>query len=90
MIDIKSSTIPDVFAYLLEIEGHAALDPDAKSDAGYGFMPNWGCSAFRGGGFSRSICPACLALRKYRLDRGETEEEIDANWRELHPKWRRV
>lgn len=80
-IDIASADIADVFAHLLEVEGHAALNPDATTEYGYGFYPNWGCGVFRKGGFHRSLCPSCVALRKFYLDKGLTEEEIAARWR---------
>lgn len=80
MLDIATASIADVFAYLLEVQDHAALDPNATNESGYGYMPNYSCRTWKGGGFFRGSCPACIALRKYRLDQGMTEEEIERSY----------
>lgn len=82
-IDITTATFADVFAHLLEAQGHAGLDPNKRSDEwGNALFPHVQCqvswphrtSRYRGN------CPECIALRKYRLDQGETEEDQEQRW----------
>lgn len=56
-------TIADMFAYLLEVEGHRAIDPDATDAYGYAAAPNPFCGVE---GMGRGACPSCMALRLYR------------------------
>ena len=75
-IDFHLATIADVFAHLLEMEGHSGIDADKKNNYGYSVTPHYACAVWRGGGHYRGACPSCLALRKYRLDQGETESSM--------------
>jgi hypothetical protein len=59
-------TMADMFAYLLEVEGHRDVDPDATGEYGYAIAPNFACGVYKGGGNWRGACPSCVALRLYR------------------------
>ncbi len=64
-------TMTDMFAYLLEVEGHRAIDPYATNEYGYAAGPNPFCGA---GSIGRERCPSCAALRLYRHGHvGETD-----------------
>ncbi len=65
-------TMADMFAYLLEVEGHLDIDPTKVNKYGYAVFPNASCGVYRGGGFSRASCPSCVALRLHRFG-GATE-----------------
>ena len=56
-------TMADLFAYLLEVAGHRAIDPDATTAYGYAAGPNPFCGT---ASTHRSMCPSCVALRLYR------------------------
>ena len=56
-------TMTDMFVYLLEIEGHRAINPDATNEYGYNAGPNPFCGV---GQKYRGACPSCVALRLYR------------------------
>lgn len=53
-------TMVDMFVYLLEVEGHRAIDPDATNAYGYSAGPNPYCGV---SGKDRGACPSCVALR---------------------------
>lgn len=69
---LEFSTTADMFAYLLEVEGHRDVDPDASDDYGCAIAPNYTCIA--GGGHYRGACPSCVALRLYRHGKVEQED----------------
>lgn len=73
-MDISTATISDVFAFLLEAEGHSGMDPDKRSQYGGSLFPWVSCSVMKGR--YRGSCPACIALRKYCLDLGDTDENM--------------
>ncbi len=61
--NLDHPTMADMFAYLLEVAGHRAIDPTATDEYGYAAGPNPFCGA---GSIYRSECPSCTALRLYR------------------------
>lgn len=65
-------TMADMFAYLLEVEGHRDLDPNKVDEYGYAIAPYHWCGVFSG---DRASCPSCVALRLHRL--GIAEEQSD-------------
>ena len=74
-IDIANASIAEVLAHLLEVQGHSGIDPH-KLNNGHAIFPHVSCRVWKSGGYNRSTCPACIALRKYRLDLGESEEQM--------------
>jgi len=81
-IDIASASIADVFAHLLEVQGHSGIYPDKPGKYGNASFPHAHCNTSRGreSGRYRGRCAECIALRKYRLDAGETEEDQEWRW----------
>lgn len=75
---LRHPTMADMFAYLLEVEGHRDIDPDLTSEYGYAVFPNAACGVSRGGGYSRGSCPSCVALRLYRYGGVEESPSHDA------------
>lgn len=66
----EGATMTELFVYLVEVEGHRAIDPDATNSYGYGAGPNTFCGTNR---MYRGACPSCVALRLYR--HGPVKEE---------------
>lgn len=63
-------TMADMFAYLLEVEGHRAINPDATNEYGYAAGPNPFCGVSKK---DRAMCPSCVVLRLYRYGQGGVE-----------------
>lgn len=61
--ELDHPTMVGMFAYLLEVEGHRAIDPDATNEYGMSAGPNPFCSI---SSRDRATCPSCVALRVYR------------------------
>lgn len=83
-VNIATASIADVFAYLLEAQGHSGLNPDKPGKYGNALFPHVQCGSKDGG--YRGRCPECLAVRKYRLDSGETNADQEQRWNALHAR----
>lgn len=86
-IFIATASIADVFAHLLEARGHNGLYPDKASKFGNAVFPHALCGV---DDLYRGTCPECIAVRKYRLDAGETNEDQELRWNTLHARSGRV
>lgn len=87
-LSIATASIADVFAHLLEAQGHSGLYPDKQSGFGNAVFPHALCGTKEGG--YRGTCPECIAVRKYRLDAGETNADQELRWNTLHARPGRV
>ncbi len=81
-MNIATASITDVFAYLLEAQGHNGLNPDKAGKFGNAVFPHAHCNTGEGG--YRGNCPECIAVRKYRLDNGETNADQELRWNARH------
>lgn len=88
-INIATASIADVFAHLLEVKGHNGLNPNKQGKYSNAVFPHALCTG--GTNVHRSRCPECIAVRKYRLDSGETNENQEQRWNVINePSGRKI
>lgn len=66
---LEHASFAEMFAYLLEVAGHRAIDPNATNEWGSAAGPNPYCGVASEGrqtGTNRAGCASCVALRLYR------------------------
>lgn len=66
---LEHASFAEMFAYLLEVAGHRAIDPTATNEYGSPCGPNPYCGVASEGhphGTYRAGCASCVALRLYQ------------------------